>query len=178
MPAPTLVDGNGTDAGAAPTASDAGRAPPDAAAEAPVPAVCALDEITGPNGRCYIRVDPPLSWDAARTNCQSRDVGWDLTSIRSEADRSVVHGLITGEVWIGGSDAVTEGTWTWANDGLAFWQGEGAAGQPLNDAFANWFEDEPNGTDTSDCLRLLIDSTWADLECTEPRPFVCEGPAG
>jgi hypothetical protein len=143
----------------------------------PVPAACALDESTGPSGRCYIVVAPALAWDVARTSCQSRGAGWELASIRSEADSSFVRWLIVEEVWVGGSDATTEGTWTWVNDGLAFWQGD-AAGQPLNGAFVNWFNDEPNGDDTSDCLRLLIDATWADLECAETRPFVCEGPPG
>jgi hypothetical protein len=161
---------------------DAGAQPvplPVAVVDAdPPPVVCALDEATGPNGRCYVAVATPLAWEAARANCQARGAGWDLASIRSSADSEFLHSLLTGEAWVGGSDAAIEGTWTWVDDGFAFWQGEGLTGSALNAAFIAWFGDEPNGTDTSDCLRLLPDSFWADRECAESLGSVCQGPPG
>jgi hypothetical protein len=148
--------------------------PPDAAPTRP-PA-CTLAETTGPNGHCYVLVATPFEWEAARENCQQRGPGWDLTSIRTAADSRFVTSLVDEEIWVGGSDSVTEETWAWVDDGFEFWQGEGAEGQPLNGAFVNWFDDEPNGSSSSDCMRLLDDSRWADLECAELRPSVCEGP--
>lgn len=145
-------------------------------AATPRPPACALEESTGPNGRCYLLVATPLDWEAARADCQRRGLGWDLASIRSAADSSFVVTLIDDETWVGGSDEATEETWAWVDDGFEFWQGEGIQGRPLNGAFVNWFDDEPNGSTSSDCMRLLDDSRWADLECTELRPFVCEGP--
>lgn len=174
----SMVSSNGAaDAG---LRSDAGPppfvpTPPDAAP--PRGPACALEETTGPNGRCYVLVDTPLTWEAARANCQGRGPGWDLTSIRSAADSRFVTSLVGDESWVGGSDGVTEETWAWVDDGFEFWQGEGAEGQPLNGAFVNWFEDEPNGSTSSDCMRVLDDSRWADLECSELRASVCEGPA-
>jgi hypothetical protein len=159
-----------TDSGAPPFVPT----PPDAAP--PGRPACALEETTGPNGRCYVLVATPLAWEAARANCQQRGLSWDLTSIRSAADSRFVTSLVDGETWVGGSDGTTEETWAWVDDGFEFWQGEGAEGQSLNGAFINWFEDEPNGSTSSDCMRLLDDSRWADLECTELRPSVCEGP--
>ena len=61
-------------------------------------------------------------------------------------------------------------------DGAEFWLGDGQSGNALNGAFVNWFTDEPNGEDSSDCLRVLASATWADLECEELRPSVCQGP--
>jgi hypothetical protein len=148
--------------------------PPDA--DPPLPPSCTLEETAGPNGHCYVMVATPLAWDSARTNCQRRGDGWDLTSIRNAADSSFVTGLLDGESWVGGSDAASEETWAWVDDGFEFWQGEGDEGEPVNGAFANWFEDEPNGSTSSQCLRLLTDSRWADLECNELRPSLCEGP--
>ncbi len=159
---------------AAPPAPDAGSEPEPE----PVPLACASDEATGPNGRCYLGIAAALTWDAARVSCQGRGTDWDLASIRSSADSQFIRGLLSGEAWVGGSDTVSEETWAWVSDGFEFWQGEGAAGNALNSAFVNWFEDEPNGSDSSDCLRLLPDSTWADRECEEPLAYVCEGPAG
>ena len=157
--------------------NDAGSATvPDAELEPP-PA-CAVNEATGPSGRCYITVAAQLPWDAARLDCQSHDAGWELASIRSAADSQFIRSLLDGEAWVGGSDTLTEGTWAWVSDGFEFWQGEGADGSALNGAFVNWFGDEPNGSDGSDCLRLLPDSAWADRECEEPLAYVCEGPPG
>lgn len=177
-PSPTRrSDPARSDAGASLVTRDAGPAP-DAAAEAPVPVpvACALGETGGPDGRCYIFIAALRSWDAARANCQGRGPGWDLASIRSEPENAFVHWLDAGEVWVGGSDAVTDETWAWVNDGFSFWQGGGIAGQALNGAYVNWFFDEPNGAATSDCLRLLFDGSWADTECDALKASICEGP--
>jgi hypothetical protein len=164
--------------------SDAG--PPAAVPVDPVPRIdaavpvrsptCAADEASGPNGLCYVAVVQALSWDDARANCQARGTGWDLASIRDAAHDLFVNALIVEEAWVGATDALVEGTWAWVSDGFTFWEGEGAAGDALNDAFTNWFVDEPNGGDSSDCMRVLSDSLWADLECGETRSSVCEGP--
>ncbi|HTV25869.1 MAG TPA: C-type lectin domain-containing protein [Polyangiaceae bacterium] len=175
---PVNGDDSLSDAGAR---SDAGAPaeptpvpPPDA--DPPRPLVCSAGEATGPNGHCYVLVATPFDWDAARANCQLRGVGWDLTSIRSSRDSAFVLSLLDGETWVGGSDSASEETWAWVDDGFEFWEGEGEDGQPLNGAFVNWFDDEPNGSTSSQCMRLLADSRWADLECAELRPSLCEGP--
>jgi hypothetical protein len=155
----------------APVPADAGR---DAAA--PLPPGCAPDERIGPRGRCHIAVGALVSWQDARAACLARGAGWDLTTVRSRADSDFVDSIVTQETWLGGSDIATEETWVWANDQLSFWQGEAPGGGPLNGSFFNWFDDEPNGGEGSDCLRMLLDGRWADLECDEPRGYVCEGP--
>jgi len=144
----------------------------------PIVPACALEEGTGPRGRCYVAVATPLTWADARAACRARAAGWDLASIRSRADNDFVDAMLASESWLGGSDESTEETWVWVSDGVSFWQGEGPAGTPVNGAFSNWFNDEPNGEDTSDCLRFLVDGLWADLECAELRGYVCEGPPG
>jgi hypothetical protein len=161
---------------------DAGlEAPEDAAVDAgpalaPRPLACQADEALGPNGNCYVAVAALLPWPEARSACQARGAGFDLTTIRSPADGDFLKTLPPREVWVGGSDLTLEGTWAWVSDGFEFWRGEGADGVPLNGAFAPWFDDEPNGEDSSDCLRVLIDGTWTDLECGEERASICEGP--
>jgi lectin-like protein len=161
-------------------AGDAGvEAPGDARVDAgpPLPArppECQPDETPGPNGNCYFAVATLLEWPDARLACQAR--GGDLTTIRSQADNDFVKTLSSDEVWAGGSDLTLEGTWAWVTDGFQFWQGEGDDGVALNGAFAPWFPDEPNGEDSSDCLRVLADGTWADLECGELRASICEAP--
>ncbi len=157
----------------APVPTDAGR---DAAVAPPLPDGCAPDERIGPSGRCHIAVGALVSWQEARSDCLARGAGWDLTTVRSRVDNDFVDSMLTGEIWLGGSDITTDETWVWANDGLPFWQGEAPGGGPLNGSFFNWFDDEPNGGQGSDCLRMLADGRWADLECDELRGYVCEGP--
>lgn len=152
--------------------------PPEPAVDASPPLLgCALDEQRGPNGNCYVLAATLLAWPDARAGCQARGSGWDLATVRSADDSAFLLTLFTGEAWLGGSDSTTEGTWAWVTDGAEFWLGDGATGNALNGAFVNWFTDEPNGEDSSDCLRALATATWADLECTELRSSVCEGPS-
>jgi hypothetical protein len=60
-----------------------------------------------------------------------------------------------------------------------FWRGLADAGSPVNDAYSNWSGSEPNDNRNSDCARIVPEQNalWADLECTELRAAVCEGPA-
>lgn len=158
--------------------ADAAIATPDAAVDSgprlpPVPA-CLTDETLGPNGNCYVAVAALMAWPEARSACQAR--GADLTTIRSQADADFLKTLPPREAWVGGNDLTLEGTWAWVTDGFQFWQGEGDEGIALNGAFVPWFEDEPNGEDSSDCLRILVDGAWTDLECGEERASICEGP--
>jgi hypothetical protein len=151
--------------------------PPEPAVDASPPLLgCALDEQQGPNGNCYVLAATLLAWPNARAGCQARGTGWDLATVRSAADSAFLLTLLTGDAWLGGADSTTEGTWAWVTDGAEFWLGDGETGTPLNGAFVNWFTDEPNGEDSSDCLRVLATAAWADLECTELRASVCQGP--
>jgi hypothetical protein len=176
--------GCSSNGGAGPVGEDAGTTPP--ATEVPdvgpppepEPPACASDETVGPNGNCFIAVAAETTWDAASAICQARGAGFDLASIRTPADGEFLKQFGPAEIWAGGNDLTTEGTWAWARDGFQFWQGEGEGddGVPLNAAFTNWFSDEPNGEGGSDCMRTLVGGTWADTECDDVLPYVCEGP--
>jgi hypothetical protein len=144
-----------------------------------------VGESAGPDGRCYVIVDTLLSWVDARSSCLARGAGWDLAAVRSDAVALVMADLVVTQAWIGASDADEEGTWLWVNEGVPFWSGTGTTGNVLNGEYENWNSDEPNGRGASDCARLFRPAsaplssipTWADLECFELLPAVCEGPA-
>jgi len=167
----------GADPGAAEVslASDAGLV------DAGMASGCAAGSL-GPSGNCYLVDATSRSWSDARASCQSRGDGWDLASLRSAEDTAFAAPLLTIEAWIGASDSALEGTWTWADRGDAFWSGDGT-GSALNGAYANWNSNEPNGGEQSDCARVLpaggspgLTAPWADLECTDTRGALCEGP--
>jgi hypothetical protein len=150
----------------------------------PPPSACRGAELTGPNGRCYLVVSASLSWNAARRNCRERGDGWDLAAIRSDAVNRFIGDRVSGQAWIGASDAATEGEWVWVDDGAAFWVGTGANGRAVDDAYENWSANEPNGGLNSNCTRILTPTAgapnggpvWADRQCGELRASVCEGP--
>lgn len=170
--APATPESPDTDAG-----SDAGDS-----VQAPA---CGVSGVLGPNGNCFLAVATTVSWSDARANCQALGAGWDLASVRSSVDTEFWAPRLTFEVWVGASDAVTEGVWSWVSDGAQFWSGDGVTGAAVNGAYANWNTNEPNGGDNSDCARLLPrtaalpdrNAPWADLECTQLLGALCEGPA-
>lgn len=142
---------------------------------------CAAQELVGPDGNCYFLEATPLTWDAARSACQARGVGWDLASLRSAAESEFLGAVLSFEAWIGASDATTEGTWVWVNDNFAFWSGGAEDGSALGGAYVNWNATEPNGGAATNCARVLPDlaspaptARWADLTCTEEIGAVCE----
>jgi hypothetical protein len=147
-------------------------------ADATGAAGCAGAQSLGPNGRCFVREATLLSWSDARTSCRALGPGWDLVSIHSAEVDQFLAGLLTTEAWIGASDADLEGTWSWVDDGTAFWRGNWPNGRALGGAYANWNFSEPNGGVNTNCARIvpLVGRHLADLECGSLRGALCEGP--
>jgi hypothetical protein len=156
---------------------DAGVPPPEDA-DATGGAGCAGAQSLGPNGRCFVLEATLRSWSDARTSCRALGPDWDLASIRSaEVDRFLA-GLLTREAWIGASDADLESTWSWVDDGSAFWTGNSPNGRALGGAYAHWNFNEPNGGVNTNCARIVpaVGDTWADLACGSLLGALCEGP--
>jgi hypothetical protein len=167
---------------AAPNAGMPGGAGGGAAATDPVLASCIAGAALDPNSRCVTLVNVASTWQDARTSCQSNGRGWDLVKIR-DADQNTWLSALLGAVtdaWVGASDSQTEGSWRWVGDRTAFWTGPGSTGSRVGNAYVNWSPGgptpEPNGGETSDCLRLQEGGSWADLQCTMTLPSICEGP--
>jgi hypothetical protein len=173
--------GLGADAGAAALGSP-GATSSNGSMDAGSSARCAPDATPGPDERCFTLVNTVSSWQDARSGCQSRGAGWDLVTIHStqrNAWLSALLGSVT-DAWVGASDLQTEGAWRWVGDGTPFWNGSGAMGSPVGNAYVNWSpgsNPEPNGGDASDCLRLRSGGSWADYQCNSPFASICEGPS-
>ena len=113
------------------------------------------------------------SWGDADAACQA--AGLQLASVQS-AEQNALLLTVAGdtEVWIGGTDAASEGTWVWS-----------PSNAPLS--YANWGKDEPNNNNygdngEEDCLVMEVNSRgqlggpgkWNDLRCTILRKYVCQ----
>ena len=76
--------------------------------------------VWGGNGHEYdVITAEDISWTAANAAASGMGGGWHLATITSAAENAFVAGLLpTGapdrsHFWLGGSDAASEGTWTW-----------------------------------------------------------------
>jgi len=129
-------------------------APPDAA-----PCVGgdvhASDQATG---ACYIFFVAPLAREQARMSCLSLAPNTLLVSINSSAENTLVKQLIGNNLaFLGGTDAVTEGTFLWPD------------GTDLT-AFKAFNTGEPNngnGMLDEDCLVMHgeLNGVWDDRPC-------------
>uniref|UniRef100_A0A8D0DBL5 Galactose-specific lectin nattectin-like n=2 Tax=Sander lucioperca TaxID=283035 RepID=A0A8D0DBL5_SANLU len=120
--------------------------------------------------RCFAFYMQAKTWVDAETFCQT--AGGTLASIHSAEENTFLRDYInqvTGidkNAWIGGTDAVKEGTWLWA-DGSIFNYKNFAAGQP------------DNAGGGENCLEMNWGGNgWNNGGCTFPLSFVCSKNSG
>ncbi len=115
--------------------------------------------------------DVGISWTAAEqaaSNLTFFGLQGYLATLTSEEEAQFAGNQITGNGWIGGSDAQKEGVWRWVTgpeNGLIFWNG-GPNGSTPN--FANWNTGEPNQFGNEDYAHITapgvgIEGSWNDL---------------
>lgn len=82
------------------------------------------------NGHSYQRIVTGMSWSGAKTHCEG--LGGYLATLTSKAENDFVFknvGLDGINIWLGGTDAKTEGQWEWVTGET--WSYENwASGQP------------------------------------------------
>jgi hypothetical protein len=142
-----------------------------------------------PTGCTVVRRQPPndlihaylvcvttATWANARTTCAGAT--YKLVEIDDAAENAFVRtagdaAFGTGvELFIGGSDLTTEGTWVW-DGGDPFWQGA-SGGAPLGGHYTSWNAGEPNNNNGSeDCAVMRADGTWNDYGCGNSLRFIC-----
>ncbi|WP_233214590.1 LamG-like jellyroll fold domain-containing protein [Rhodopirellula bahusiensis] len=145
--------------------------------------------------------DPTLSYDAATgkfyklvTNAvdvttamssASSDlingVGGQLVTIRSSYENELVQDIVSragSEFYIGGTDATSEGSWNWIEDGVEadnFWVGDELGAAPAG-AYANFNSIEPNDFGGNEDYLAIYGSTgeWLDLSGADNRGYIIE----
>ena len=106
-----------------------------------------------------------LMWADADAACQA--AGLQLASVQSAEQNTLLLAVAYGNnVWIGGTDAASEGTWVWSGSNT-----------PLS--YTNWADGEPNNyysryNLTEDCLELYSSGEWNDQLCGRARKYVCQ----
>ena len=121
---------------------------------------------------------PGITWSAARDAAAAKKYyglqGY-LATITSKVENDFIWTKTKGTGWIGASDAEKEDEWKWVTGpekDLVFWRGRGAnaGGAPVNGAYANWNEGEPNNSSNEYYAHITygvgIVSSWNDLNNT------------
>ena len=117
----------------------------------------------------YTLMDQALSWSDASAACLA--AGQHLASVHSAAENALLLTAAAGNnVWIGGTDAASEGTWVWS-----------PSGTPLS--YTNWHSGQPDDyRGNEDCLEFNWGPSgtsgtgkWNDADCSAyKRKYVCE----
>jgi hypothetical protein len=129
------------------------------------------------------RTSSRLNWTDAKAAAEaSYFMGMQgyLVTITSQTEYDFVLPNLPGSIWLGASDAATEGTWKWVTGpeaGTTFYQ-NGAA---VNGAFNAWGT-VPNdyewvflGTNGEDYAEMFTDGTWNDVDNNPNRSIVFVG---
>ena len=106
-------------------------------------------------------MEAKLEWTEAEIHCQGE--GGHLASVHSAEENNFLSGLDPNELWLGGTDSTSEGTWTWS-DGTIL-------------SFTGWKSGQPDDMGgNQDCLYTNNHGAgaWDDLSCTIELKLICK----
>ena len=128
----------------------------------------ALVQYSG-NGHYYQRFDTERTWSSANTYCENR--GGYLATMTSQAENDFVYANVGQNgvnIWLGGTDANSEGNWEWVTGetwSYVNWgTGQPDNGQPLGQDQLIFWDVEPGKWDDNGLPR----GDFLDA------PFICE----
>lgn len=136
------------------------------------------------NNHLYKFIAGSYTWDQAKTAAEGQTLygasGY-LATITSAEENTFVYERISGDGWLGATDAAIEDTWIWATGpeaGTTFYSGRGGAGGSAVDGqYNSWATNEPNDFGTGeDCGYMYAsqDGDWNDFPCSAQQGYVVE----
>jgi gliding motility-associated-like protein len=115
-------------------------------------------ELLGMNNTCSLYFINPQFMTGPQAQAYAQSFGANLISVQSASENADLvqalsnQGYASNVIWIGYSDAVTEGSYVWYD------------GAPLS--YSNWAPGEPNDAGgVEDCTQIYPDGSWNDLNC-------------
>ncbi len=116
-------------------------------------------ELLGMNNTCSLYFINPQFMTGPQAQAYAQSFGANLISVQSASENADLvqalsnQGFSSNVIWIGYSDAVTEGSYVWYD------------GAPLS--YSNWAAGEPNDAGgVEDCTQIYPDGSWNDLNCS------------
>ena len=115
-------------------------------------------ELLGMNNTCSLYFINPQYMTGPQAQSYAQTFGANLISVQSAAENADLVQALSNQgysaevIWIGYSDAITEGSYVWYD------------GAPLS--YSNWAPGEPNDAGgNEDCTQIYPDGSWNDLNC-------------
>jgi gliding motility-associated-like protein len=115
-------------------------------------------ELLGMDNTCSLYFINPQFMTGPQAQTYAQSFGANLISVQSASENADLvqalsnQGYASNVIWIGYSDAVTEGSYVWYD------------GAPLS--YSNWAPGEPNDAGgVEDCTQIYPDGSWNDLNC-------------
>lgn len=115
-------------------------------------------ELLGMDNTCSLYFINPQFMTGPDAQAYAQTFGANLISVESASENADLvqalsnQGFATNVVWIGFSDALSEGNFVWYD------------GAPIT--YSNWAPGEPNnGGGNENCTQIYPDGTWNDLNC-------------
>jgi hypothetical protein len=136
------------------------------------------------NGHLYQYISGSYTWAQAKTAAEALTAygssGY-LATIASSTENTFVYERISGDGWLGATDASVEDTWVWATGpetGTAFYSGRGGlGGAAIDGRYHGWANNEPNDHGVGeDCGYMYAsqDGEWNDFPCSAMQGYVVE----
>ncbi|XP_067828973.1 C-type lectin domain family 4 member M-like [Heptranchias perlo] len=111
---------------------------------------------------CYYFSSSGTTWDEAQKSCTSMDA--NLLVINSAEEQVYLQGNLKSNHWIGLSDSVEEGNWSWV-DGTDY---------ASNVKF--WESGQPNSNGDEGCVVAAANAAWHDWPCSSRHSSICKKP--
>jgi len=143
------------------------------------------------DGHTYKLIESTATWEQANNVAEKMTLGGHsgyLARIDSAAENRAIFDIVSGRlsseqrdattpndgsgtafIWLGGSDAASEGDWRWLNNGDPFWLGD-FNGSSVGGRYHNWGVQPDDATGNEDALAMGL-GDW-------PEPFYDLGAAG
>ena len=122
-------------------------------------------------GPAYTLMNEKLSWSDANAACLA--AGLQLATVQSAEQNALLLTVVgDNEVWIGGTDAASEGAWVWSPSNASL-------------SYTNWGFGQPNDYNNGeDCLMFnwrrgrsrppYTAGQWTDMPCASHAKYVCQ----
>jgi hypothetical protein len=160
------IDAGGDDEPDAPAQPDATvvaiDATPDATPDAP-PAACpdTYAPLDGAPATSVYRVIAGFEiWRLAETDCENDGAGTHLVVVGDTTESAAIDAAFFGDLWLGASDRVGEGTFLAVTGGPA--------------PYLNWAWFQPDDFFGQDCVGLDEGGSYSDRDCGSTRGYICE----
>lgn len=117
---------------------------------------------------CYMQsYSPDSDWQTAANDCTAW--GGYLAALTTQQEIDDLGGLRAStiqDIWLGGTDAASDGTFVWLSG--EDWLYPGGA--------APWASNEPNGGAAESCVEIYKNGKLNDVQCGDTQNWLCERP--